>query len=196
MEKESIGAVEQGATAVITHRVRDGQQAGYEDWLGEIGPLCRQYPGHLDLQIVRPITGLTTTYTIIVRFDTEALLRAWLTSDDRKRLIEKVRSLLARDDDFSIRSGLEFWFPPDETPARVPVRWKQFLVTWSAIFPLVFVIPPVLALALSYTALSGNRFFLTLIASGVIVFLMVYVIMPRYIKRVHRWLYGSTISPK
>ncbi len=37
-----------GSTVVITHRVRDGQQPGYEAWLNEIGPLCRSYPGMLD----------------------------------------------------------------------------------------------------------------------------------------------------
>lgn len=27
-----------GATVVITHRVRDGRQAEYEEWMNEIGP--------------------------------------------------------------------------------------------------------------------------------------------------------------
>ncbi|MCA9500225.1 MAG: hypothetical protein KC588_13625 [Nitrospira sp.] len=62
-----------GATAVITYCVQDGQQEGYDAWLNEIGPLCRGYPGHLDLQIIRPVPGLTVTYTVIIRFDPRAV---------------------------------------------------------------------------------------------------------------------------
>lgn len=65
-EHPSSSRIERGAPAVITHRVREGQQAGYDDWLIEIGPLCRSYRGHLDLQIIRPIAGLTGTYTVIM----------------------------------------------------------------------------------------------------------------------------------
>jgi uncharacterized protein len=137
-----------GATAVITHRVGDGQQEGYDAWLNEIGPLCRSYPDHLDLQIIRPILGLTATYTVIIRFDTREHLQGWMSSQDRKRLIEQVRPLLAQEDDFFIRSGLDFWFTPEGARGKVSVRWKQFLVTWSAIFPLVLVIPLVVALGL------------------------------------------------
>ena len=189
-EIKTSDVTEQGATAVITHRVCNGQQDSYESWLNEIGPVCRSYPGHLDLQIIRPIAGLTTTYTVIIRFDTVEHLHEWIYSQDRKRLIEEVRPLLAKDDDFFIRSGLDFWFTPEGARAKVPVRWKQFLVTWSAIYPLVLCIPLAIIEVLRRTGVPQNRYITTLIASGIIVFLMVYVIMPRYTRLVQRWLFG------
>ena len=178
-----------GATAVITHRVRDGQQEGYDDWLNEIGPLCRSYPGHLDLQIIRPIPGLTATYTVIIRFDTREHLQGWMSSQDRKRLIEQVRPLLAQDDDFFIRSGLDFWFTPEGARAKVPVRWKQFLVTWSAIFPLVLVIPLVVALGLRQLGVPQNHYLDLLLSTGSVVWIMVYLVMPHYTKLIQRWLF-------
>lgn len=181
---------EQGATAVITHRVRDGQQGHYEGWLNEIGPLCRGSRGHLDWQIVRPIAGLTGTYTVIIRFDTREHLEEWMTSGERKRLIEKARPYLARDDDFFVRSGLDFWFTPEGAKARIPVRWKQFLVTWSAIYPLVLVVPLVVVPAAHLLGLPQNRYLETLFVTGSVVFFMVYVVMPRYTKLVQRWLFG------
>lgn len=69
-----------GATVVITHRVRDGRQAEYEEWMNEIGPLCRSFAGNLDWQIIHPVPGFSSTYTIIIRFDTGAHLRAWTES--------------------------------------------------------------------------------------------------------------------
>ena len=79
-----------GATVVITHRVREGRHADYERWLARIAPLCAAAPGHLDWQIVRPIPGLSETYTVVIRFDTEERLRAWITSPIRAELIADV----------------------------------------------------------------------------------------------------------
>ena len=131
-DASSGGSSGQGATVVITHRVREGKQADYERWLNEIAPICRAAPGHLDWHIVRPISGLTETYTVVIRFDTRAHLQEWMESPARARLIEKVQPLFVTGDDFFISSGLDFWFTPGGAKAKVPVRWKQYLVTWSA----------------------------------------------------------------
>lgn len=188
-ELPSSSTLGRGATAVITHRVRDGQQEGYDAWLNEIGPLCRSYRGHLDLQIIRPIPGLTATYTVIIRFDTREHLQGWMSSQDRKRLIDQVRPLLVQDDDFFIRSGLDFWFTPEGARAKVPVRWKQFLVTWSAIFPLVLVIPLVVALGLRQLGVPQNHYLDLLLSTGSVVWVMVYLVMPHYTKLIQRWLF-------
>lgn len=188
-EDLTSSTIERGATAVITHRVREGQQAGYDAWLNEIGPLCRSSRGHLDWQIVRPIPGLTGTYTVIIRFDTREHLQEWMSSQKRKRLIVQVRPLLAQDDDFFIRSGLDFWFTPEGARARVPVRWKQFFVTWSAIYPLVLGIPLVVVPVLRQLGVPHDRYLDTLVVTGAVVWLMVYFVMPRYTKLIQRWLF-------
>lgn len=82
-----------GATVVISHHIREGRDHDYEQWLNEIGPLCRNARGLIDWQIIRPIQGLTYLYTVIIRFDTISNLKHWMQSDDRKQLIEKIRPL-------------------------------------------------------------------------------------------------------
>ncbi|MFA5205170.1 MAG: antibiotic biosynthesis monooxygenase [Lentisphaeria bacterium] len=126
-----------GATAVITHRVRDGKSAQYAAWIKEIRPACEASPGHLD----------------------------W-------------------------HSGLDFWFAPTGARAQVPVRWKQYLVTWSAIYPLALGVPLALGPALSWLGLADNFYLKTLAVTAVIVLLMVYVVMPRYARLVGRWLFS------
>ena len=180
----------EGATVVITHRLRENALAAYEDWLQEIAPLCKASPGHLDWHIVRPIPGLSETYTIVIRFDTIDHLRAWMESPTRARLIEKVQHLFVTGDDFFISSGLDFWFTPAEAKAKVPIRWKQYLVTWSAIFPLALVVPLLVTPLLLFLGLPNNRFVGTLTVTGVVVFLMVYVVMPRYTRLLQRWLFS------
>ncbi|WP_461518067.1 antibiotic biosynthesis monooxygenase [Porticoccus sp.] len=178
-----------GATAVITHRVFNDKHADYEAWLNEIAPLCQTYPGHLDWHIVRPIPGLTQTYTVIIRFDNQPNLRKWMESDDRARLIDKVQPLLVTGDDFFISSGLDFWFTPSGAKAKIPIRWKQFLVTWSAIFPLVTILPPLLLPLLRAIGLPANHYLDMLIVTGTVVSLMVYLVMPHYTRLIQHWLF-------
>lgn len=178
-----------GATTVITHRVRGDKHAEYERWLGDIAPLCRASPGHLDWHIVRPIPGVSETYTVIIRFDSTEHLKNWMASDERKRLIAKVQPLLAGTDDFYISSGLDFWFTPTGASAKIPKRWKQYLITWSAIYPLALGVPYIVTPVLHLFGVSGNLLLTTLAVTAVVVFLMVYVVMPRYTRLVHRWLF-------
>lgn len=180
---------EAGATVVITHRIRQDGHAAYEAWLNEIGPLCKASPGLLDWQIVRPVHGLSETFTVLIRFDTRAHLQHWMDSPERKRLIEKARPLFVKGDNFFVSSGLDFWFTPGGAKAKVPVRWKQYLVTWSAIYPLALVVPLVVLPALRALGMGHSVFVTTLAVTAVMVFMMVYVVMPRYTRLIRKWLF-------
>ena len=179
-----------GATVVITHRIREGAGSAYETWLGEIGPVCRSFPGHLDWQIIRPIAGLSGTYTVVIRFDTEEHLRAWIYSKEREQFVDLVRPLLEDDDRFHISTGLDFWFTPEGNSTVTPKRWKQFLVTWSAIYPLVLVTPLWVIPALHVIGVPLHPYITNLVSTGIIVYLMAYVVMPHYSRLIKRWLYA------
>lgn len=185
----TLNTPEHGATVVISHRVRHDRQTDYEQWLEEIAPLCKAAPGHLDWHIVRPIPGLSEIYTVVIRFDNDANLRMWMASPERKRLIEKAQALFVSGDDFFISSGLDFWFTPSGAKAKVPVRWKQYLVTWSAIYPLALGVPLVVGPALRELGVPQAPALTSLAVTGVVVFLMVYVVMPRYTRLIQRWLF-------
>ena len=178
-----------GATAVITHRVQIDKHPEYENWLQQIVPVCQASAGYLDWHIVRPISGVSETYTVIIRFDTETHLREWMGSSARAELIEKVRPSVAGDE-FFISSGLDFWFSPAGAKAKPPIRWKQYLVTWSAIYPLVLFTPLVVLPVLRVTGLPPNRYVDMLFVTGTVVALMVYIVMPRYTNLIKRWLFN------
>ena len=178
-----------GASVVITHHIIDGKQQEYENWLDEIGPLCKSAAGHIDLQIIRPIPDLTFTYTVLIRFDSIRHLRNWMESEARIELIKKVRHLLVKDDEYHIKSGLDFLFPTENTGAKPPVRWKQYLVTWSAIYPLVLLIPLLVVPFLRQAGIPQSIYMDTLLITAIIVFLMVYLVMPNYTRLIKNWLY-------
>jgi uncharacterized protein len=181
---------DQAATVVISHLVKDQFKNDYDAWLKEIIPVSKSYPGHLGVSIVHPVAGATVTYTVIIRFDTRKNLLTWMESDDRKKLIEKVKPYLVDDDKFYVRSGLDFWFTPEGAKAKLPTKWKQFLVTWSAIFPLVLVMSAFVDWLVNNISVTVNHPVKVLALTFLVVLMMVYVVMPRYTKLVHKWLFS------
>lgn len=181
---------EQTATVVISHHVRDDAENHYETWLSEIIPVAKSYPGHLGVSIVRPVAGASVTYTVIIRFDTRKNLLTWMESEHRKKLIQKVQPYLVEDDKFFVRSGLDFWFTPEQAKAKLPTKWKQFLITWSAIFPLVLTMSALVEWLAASTHIPLGHALKVLGTTLMVVLMMVYVVMPRYTKLVHKWLFS------
>ncbi|MES2238981.1 MAG: antibiotic biosynthesis monooxygenase [Bacteroidota bacterium] len=178
-----------GASVVITHNIKEGKQPEYENWLTEIGPICRSFVGNINWQIIRPIPNLTFKYTIIIQFDTIDNLKNWMQSNERMRLIKKVTPILSKEDNYYIKSGLDFLFESENDKQKPPVRWKQYLVTWSAIFPLSIVVPLIVLPFLHFMNFPENHYLNSFLISGIIVFLMVYLIMPYYTKLIKKWLF-------
>ena len=61
MQQNRLDPITEGATAVITHQVDKDKHAEYEEWLNEISPHCKSSPGHLDLNVIRPIAVFAAT---------------------------------------------------------------------------------------------------------------------------------------
>jgi hypothetical protein len=110
-------------------------------------------------------------------------------SRDRQHLIDKVRPFLAEDDKFRVLEGRDSWFTPETVKAKLPTRWKQFLVTWSAIYPLVLLMSHLITSAMRELKLPENFYLRMLCVTCAVVWLMVYVVMPRYTRLVHNWLF-------
>lgn len=180
----------QGASVVISHHILQGKEELYEAWLNEIDPVCKSYSGYIDRQIIRPIPNVTFIYTVIIRFDAIENLKKWMDSQDRKLLINKVKPLFAKDDNYIINSGLDFLFVPENGNSKTPVRWKQYLITWSAIYPLALLVPFMVSPVLRSLNIPNNRFLDTFFVSGLIVLFMIYLIMPYYTRLIRKWLYN------
>lgn len=181
------GNPDETVTGIIVHHPRRDAWDEYEHWLLDVREACRRFPGYLSTDVIRPV-GDHTSYTVIIRFSGVAALEAWIESNVRRDYLQRVDHLLEKADRYVIQTGLDFWFAPPA--AKPPVRWKQFLVTLSAIFPLTVVVPWALSgLLAPWHGLAGMLTSKLLVATC-IVYLMVYVIMPRYTRLVSRWLFS------
>jgi uncharacterized protein len=175
-------------TSVIRHTVRAGSESRYEAWFREVTAIAQTFPGHRGVDFIRPPKGLRT-YTVVLHFDKSEHLGRWLSSDARKRLIAEIEPYLEGGDQVEIRTGLEFWFTPPDSEQKHAKTYKQFLITWSVIFPLTIFVPWVLHPLFQTVPFLGLPGISNLLISAMIVGLLTYVIMPRYTRMVATWLY-------
>ncbi|MEA2939599.1 MAG: uncharacterized protein QOD09_128 [Bradyrhizobium sp.] len=174
-------------TSIIQHTIKAGEQAAYEEWLREIVPVSTRAQGYRGINVIRPSAG-STEYTVVLHFDTIDNLRAWLDSEERRKLVDKVQPCLVGESRVEIKTGLEFWFAPP-SPQRRARPFKQFLVTLSVIYPLTILIPFLLHPLFERIPLLQSLYIQQFLIAAAIVALIIYVIMPRYTPLIAKWLY-------
>jgi antibiotic biosynthesis monooxygenase (ABM) superfamily enzyme len=176
------------ATLVIHHHVKAPARHDYESWLKEIAREGQRFKGHLGANLIRPADGLGS-YTIVVRFDSEASLRDWMESNTRQRLLQRAQPYLEAPEVLEIETGMEYWFTPRSPKPQRARPFKQFLVSLSAIYPLIVTVPWALQPLFNAVPLLSHPLAAKLVVAVVVVLLMVYVVMPRYTRLVAGWLY-------
>jgi antibiotic biosynthesis monooxygenase (ABM) superfamily enzyme len=81
---DGAGARPAPVSAVISSRVRPGQEAAFRAWEQRIATAQAQSPGFQGYRFEPPIPGIQDDWLAILRFDTEQNLQAWLESRERK----------------------------------------------------------------------------------------------------------------
>lgn len=176
------------ATLIIRHHVKAAAGHDYESWLKEIAREGQRFKGHLGANVIRPSAG-SGSYTIVVRFDSEANLLHWMESEVRKRLVHDAQPHLEIPEDLEIQTGMEYWFTPQSPKQAHAKPFKQFLVSLSAIYPLIVVVPWSLQPLFNAIPLLAHPLAAKFVTAVIVVLLMVYVVMPRYTRLVAAWLY-------
>lgn len=171
-------------TVTVARRVVPGREREFETWYdGVIGAASRR-AGFLGAGILRPHTA-GEDWHVVYRFADEASLRGWELSPERRRWLEEVDDLVEETEVHRV-SGLETWFAMPGRTAPAPPKWKMFLVTLTAIVPLVLIMNLALLPALVDWPLVAR----VLAFSGMLTGLMTWVVMPRMTRLFRRFLYG------
>lgn len=178
---------QESVSLLIEHQVRGDALNDYEVWLKKVSEVVRQFEGHLSVDIIRPHDA-SGRYAIFIRFGTYQQLKGWIDSDIRRDFLAGIRSLLISTRS-ELHNGIDFWFTPHTaTPLRARPL-KQFLLTLSAIFPLVLLVPMLLSPALNRVGLQASSLPSQFMTIALIVYIMVYLVMPRYTRLVGVWLF-------
>ena len=181
-------ASDQSVTLLIQQHVRADAVTRYEQWLRIIAAKAAEYPGHQGVHIIRPPAG-NNEYSILIRFASIVDAERWTSSADRQRLLAEIADAFEREDQFRIEPGIEFWFTPPSPAQKKPAPWKQWLITTSVIWPLTMLIPPLFKPLFAAVPVLGSWGISHGIIAATIVALVVFLIMPRYVHAVSRWLF-------
>jgi len=132
------GARPAPVSAVISSRVRAGQEAAFRAWELRIASAQARSPGFQGYRFEPPIPGVQEDWLAILRFDTERNLQAWLDSPERKQLLKEVAPFLEEFHARVVRTGFEQWFPSAANGPSPPTAWKQNMIVLLLLYPVVF----------------------------------------------------------
>lgn len=121
------------AILVESRVVRAGRQAEFARWAERQARALAEAPGHLDTLRLDQAGGLSHG---IARFEDADALRAWRRSAPARALAEEAAlssvGLVQEAAGPDVRLDV-----PSEAAA---LKWKRFVVTWAAVFPILLVL--------------------------------------------------------
>jgi hypothetical protein len=125
-------------SAVISTRIKPGQERAYRAWEQRIAAAQSRAPGFQGYRFEPPVPGVQDHWLAILRFDTEANLQAWLDSPERHDLLREAAPFTEEFHARVVRTGFDQWFPVPTPGAPSPAVWKQNMLVLLIIYPVVF----------------------------------------------------------
>ena len=127
----------------------------------------------------------SSDYTLLYSFTERAALEAWLDSPERRRLVRQADQLAEQHLRLPPLTRIETWFTlPHRATIKPPPRWKMWLVSLCAIYPLV--------VTFQATIVPTIKTWPLLVRSAVLpvtlLTLMTFVVMPVVTRLVQPWL--------
>lgn len=169
-------------TAVSSVRVRPGHLDAYRALHHELVERLRTFEGFLRCELFEPVDGVQADTVVVFSFDDRPHLDAWLQSDERLEILDRMAPHVEGDRTVNVVGGFAGWFTPVGAPGVRP--WKQAAVVLLALFPVSLLVTvgrqAVLPdLAVVPAVLLGNVIGVTALT---------WVIMPRLTRWLEGWL--------
>ena len=176
-----------GGSAIFEFQARPGQEQALAQWAHRIVNAARQREGNIAATVIGP--DQTGGYRVLQHFRDQAALESWLSSSQRAELLREAKPLLERPPAVR-RTGLETWFHlPSDGPAIVPPpRWKMWLTSVVAIYPLLLAFLAWVSPLIAGWPLPLRAAVLPL----VLLSLMTYLVMPNLTRLLRPWLAAGT----
>jgi antibiotic biosynthesis monooxygenase (ABM) superfamily enzyme len=177
---------DEGRAVIFTIRAKKGREEELADWAHRIVTAAREREGNLAATVIR--TSHPGEYRVFHQFRSVQSLQEWLDSDERQHLLAEAEPILQNDPERQLATGLETWFrlPSEGRTAPPPPRWKMWLTSVIAIYPLVLGFQAWVTPLMTHWPLVLRAAILPL----VILSLMTFVVMPVVTRVLGPWLRG------
>jgi hypothetical protein len=188
------GVLPAPVSAVISTRIKPGQETAYRAWELRIAAAQAKAPGFQGYRFEPPVPGVQEDWLAIVRFDTEANLQAWLHSPERQELLQEASAFTEEFHARIARTGFDQWFPAATAGAPAPAAWKQNMLVLLMLYPVVFLF----ALLVQTPLLMGRvglPFPIALFVGNVVSVLLLSYLVPWTSTRFSWWLQPAGPNP-
>ena len=135
-------------------QVRPEKTDVFESWFHEISRLQCSFEGYLASELIRPTCVESDEFISIFRYDSYNHLQAWMTSDERQAMIERIPEFSDEEVHIFSYHSLEHWYVPHEggvdggkstgKPVGPPAAYKMWIVTTAVIYSQTQWVPKVL----------------------------------------------------
>ena len=165
-------------TVMVTHKVPNDKVDEFRAWQDEMLRAESRYPGFRGSEMFRPVEGVQDDWVIYYRYDSAEHLDAWLTSEDRKNLLNRPEFA-----DFHLRRiehpfGNWITNGPNDPP---PSDFKTVMAVSFGLYPTAVIVGVLLG------ELHMKFWLDTWVGTLVRCFIMTYLTMPYFGNRVLRW---------
>ena len=170
-------------SAVISMRIKQGQEAAYRIWEQRIAAAQSKSRGFQGYRFEPPTPGVQDDWLAIVRFDTEANLQTWLDAPVRQKLLQEANAFAAEHNVRIARTGFDQWFPDHK--GHKPPAWKQSLLVLLMLYPVVYLLSTWIQTPL-LSGRAGLPFAITLFVGNVMSVISLSYLVP-LISRLFGW---------
>jgi antibiotic biosynthesis monooxygenase (ABM) superfamily enzyme len=169
---------------MFTVRAKPGQEQELADWAHRIVSAAREHDGSLAATVIG--AEKSGEYRMFHHFRSAESLQSWLESSQRARLLAEAEPILESEPIARHETGLETWFrvPSDGPVTMPPPRWKMWITSIVAIYPLILAFQAWLAPRVLHWPLAIRSAVLPLL----VLTLMTYVVMPAVTRVLRPWL--------
>lgn len=188
-ELESEIPFSQGViTEVFVTRIAPDKEKAYRDWISKIHQAEAKFPGFRGMYLQSPKSGEGENWITLLQFDTQENLERWLSSSERKKILDEAETLILSFEKHRVISPYAGWFSSIAKQGEIPSPWKQSMIVLLLLFPIVMLEGKYLTLLTSGLNPSLAMF----ISNAISVSLLAWPFVPWAIKCLRWWLQPSS----
>lgn len=129
--------LQSGVTEVFVTEVSPDRDKDFRKWISKIHQVEANFPGFRGVYVQSPAQEQGKNWITLLQFDTPENLDHWLSSPERRQVLNESDSLISSLESHRVISAYSGWFSTIAKGGQLPPVWKQTMLILLVLFPIV-----------------------------------------------------------